>query len=59
MQIWSTRLPEVAKSIGKGIFEFKKGFNDMGGSELKQVFNIDEPIPAPQKEDVKETVLDD
>lgn len=28
--LFGKRLPEVARSIGKGIVEFKKGLNDVG-----------------------------
>ncbi|MDR1960320.1 MAG: twin-arginine translocase TatA/TatE family subunit [Planctomycetaceae bacterium] len=55
--LFGSRLPEVAKSIGRSVFEFKKGLNDMGGKEIKEVFNFDvsAPAPAPKKEDVQET----
>jgi sec-independent protein translocase protein TatA len=29
----STRLPQLAKGMGKSIREFKKGINDVGGEE--------------------------
>jgi|GEM_PF-1689588 len=54
--LFGSRLPDVAKSIGRSIFEFKKGLNDMGGNEIKEMFNFNENAPLPtKKEDIKET----
>lgn len=31
--LFGKRLPEVARGIGKGIVEFKKGLNDVGNEQ--------------------------
>jgi TatA/E family protein of Tat protein translocase len=41
--IFGKRLPEVGRSLGKGIVEFKKGLRDTG-DELKEGVN-DRPAP--------------
>lgn len=43
------RLPDVAKSIGKGYGEFKRTFN-----EMKQSVNMDDNAGHPVKSQVKE-----
>jgi TatA/E family protein of Tat protein translocase len=45
--IFGKRLPEVGRSLGKGIVEFKKGLRDTG-DELKQGMN-DNPAPPPNR----------
>ena len=37
--IFGKRLPEVGRSLGKGITEFKKGLNDAGLQDIKDVKN--------------------
>ena len=47
--LFGSRLPDVAKSIGRSFYEFKKGLNDMGGNEIKEAFNFDPSAPLPEK----------
>jgi len=37
--IFGKRLPEVGRSLGKGISEFKKGLNEAGLQDVKDVKN--------------------
>ena len=43
--IFGKRLPEVGKSLGKGIVEFKKGLKDVES----EVSMVDEDISSPRK----------
>jgi sec-independent protein translocase protein TatA len=43
--IFGKRLPEVGKSLGKGIVEFKKGLKDVGD----EVSMVDDDISTPRK----------
>ena len=47
--LFGSKLPDVAKSIGRSFHEFKKGLNDMGGNEIREVFNFDPSAPVPEK----------
>lgn len=47
--LFGSKLPDVAKSVGRSFYEFKKGLNDMGGNEIKEVFNFDPSAPLPEK----------
>jgi sec-independent protein translocase protein TatA len=42
--IFGKRLPEVGRSLGRGIVEFKKGLNSVG-EDLEQV-DVSQPPPA-------------
>ena len=52
--IFGRRLPEVGRSLGKGIVEFKKGLRDTGdeinqaGSEKRTTSSIDKPSEKSQ-----------
>ncbi|MCL2348285.1 MAG: twin-arginine translocase TatA/TatE family subunit [Planctomycetaceae bacterium] len=60
--LFGGRLPEIARSIGKGLLEFQRGMNEWGNEAKKTIFeesdanakSASEPVPSP-KPDIQET----
>ena len=48
--LFGRRLPEVGRSLGKGIVEFKKGLRDTGEEVRKEIESSPEPQPKKQIE---------
>ncbi len=52
--IFGKRLPEVGKSLGKSIVEFKKGLNGIE-DEINNAANRPDMLPPPQRTDTPPT----
>lgn len=51
--VFGKRLPEVGRSLGKGIVEFKKGLHETG-EEINASANAPPPPSAPKREQSSE-----
>lgn len=47
--VFGRRLPEIGKSLGKGIVEFKKGLNGLEDEVTSGTPAANEPMRAPQR----------